>query len=486
MVNRLHHLLIEEYKNNRNVVLIIDEAQNMPVETLENLRMLSNLETSEDKLLQILLVGQPELERILNLHELRQLRQRIAIRCQINPLTEAESLAYIQHRLAKASALGQMIFAEGSLKPIIKEARGIPRIINILCDNALITGFGYQKKPIGRKIVKEVVSEYLGQKPRRRLRWWLAPLAAAVLATFLLSARFPFPPEIAHHSAKTAPQGTSNQVQQPAAPAGPTSSATQQATSKSGAAPPSLPSSLMGREEAKRVSSESTGGEPQLATSSPPGGTVLTPSATDVPAFGMPAPLSDTVIPSADAATPSARPVTSPAGPSTPSTGTLEPSAGAATPATGAVVPSAGAITPSTSTAAPIAGTASLPSLDGRGRGWVAEQPLGPPHMSGSPVVRVSNRMQNLVPPQPELLTPGPLPTLAATGSPASVPAPENDAVSITVKEGDCISSLVRDVYGRLDPRLIEVVRQSNPQIKDLNIIRSGDRILFPKSETKW
>ena len=116
----------------------------------------------------------------------------------------------------------------------------------------------------------------------------------------------------------------------------------------------------------------------------------------------------------------------------------------------------------------------------------MAEQPLGPPHESGFPVVRVTNRMQNLVPPQPELLTPGPLPTLAATGSPASLSTPENDAVSITVKEGDCISNLVRDVYGRLDPTLIEVVRQSNPQIKNLNIIRSGDRILFPKSETKW
>lgn len=126
MVNRLHHLLIDEYQNSRNVVLIIDEAQNMPVATLENLRMLSNLETSEDKLLQILLVGQPELEHMLDQHQLRQLRQRIAVRCRIEPLTEAESLAYIQHRLAKASSLGQVIFAEGALKPIIKEARGFP------------------------------------------------------------------------------------------------------------------------------------------------------------------------------------------------------------------------------------------------------------------------------------------------------------------------------------------------------------------------
>jgi len=163
MVNRLHHLLIDEYQNNRNVVLIIDEAQNMPVATLESLRMLSNLETSEDKLLQIILVGQPELARLLDLHELRQLRQRIAVRCQIDPLTRAESLAYIQHRLARAATHGGVIFAPGALPPIIKEARGIPRIINILCDNTLLTGFGYQQKPITRKIVKEVVAEHRGR-----------------------------------------------------------------------------------------------------------------------------------------------------------------------------------------------------------------------------------------------------------------------------------------------------------------------------------
>ncbi|MFZ0944684.1 MAG: AAA family ATPase, partial [Syntrophobacteraceae bacterium] len=96
LVNRLHRFLIEEYKNERNVVLIIDEVQNMPIETLENLRMLSNLETSKDKLVQIVMVGQPEFDRKLELEELRQLKQRVAIRCRIKPLTREESLAYIQ------------------------------------------------------------------------------------------------------------------------------------------------------------------------------------------------------------------------------------------------------------------------------------------------------------------------------------------------------------------------------------------------------
>jgi general secretion pathway protein A len=146
MVNRLHHVMIEEYKQQNTVVLIIDEAQNMPLETLENLRMLSTLETSTDKLIQIVLVGQPEFEQMLDQPKLRQLKQRVAVRSTIYPFTREESLKYIQHRLAMASAEKKnRIFTRAALRKIIKNAEGIPRIINILCDNALVTGFGYKK-----------------------------------------------------------------------------------------------------------------------------------------------------------------------------------------------------------------------------------------------------------------------------------------------------------------------------------------------------
>ena len=148
LVESLLRYLIDQYKNDRNVVLIIDEAQNMPVDTLERLRMLSNLETSKDKLLQIILVGQPEFEDKLNLPELRQIRQRVAIRCRIDPLSTEESFAYIQHRLMRASSFHNPVFTGGALKRIVKEADGIPRVINVLCDNALVTAFGYQRKPV--------------------------------------------------------------------------------------------------------------------------------------------------------------------------------------------------------------------------------------------------------------------------------------------------------------------------------------------------
>lgn len=189
LVHHLHTALIKEYQAGWNVVLIIDEAQNMPVETLENLRMLSNLESTKDKLVQIILIGQPELENTLNLHQLRQLKQRIAIRTTIKPLTPQESLDYIRHRLSLVHSAPREVFTQGALELIIKEAQGIPRKINIICDNAFITGFGYGRKPVTEQIVREVIADLEGrtQTPRRRGRKIaLAGLCAFFLAVGLL------------------------------------------------------------------------------------------------------------------------------------------------------------------------------------------------------------------------------------------------------------------------------------------------------------
>ncbi len=171
MVNCLQQVLIKEYKKGHNFVIIIDEAQNMPFETLENLRMLSNLETSTDKLVQILLIGQPEFERMLEQTNLRQLKQRIAVRSTLSPLTVQESMEYIRHRLAIAGVEDAEVFTKGAIKLIIREARGIPRIINILCDNALITGYGDQQKPVSGRIVREVIADFKGKRKFPVLRW---------------------------------------------------------------------------------------------------------------------------------------------------------------------------------------------------------------------------------------------------------------------------------------------------------------------------
>lgn len=184
MVHRLQQVLIEEFRADRNVVLVIDEAQNMPVKTLEQLRMLSNLETTEDKLIQIVLAGQPELEAKLNLPELRQLRQRIAFRATIHPLSNKESHDYIQFRLEKVSQSREALFSKTALRRIVDYAHGSPRVINILCDNALIAGFGMQVRPITAQIVKQVIRDYAGRTRPRWARLLRYAAAALVLLGF--------------------------------------------------------------------------------------------------------------------------------------------------------------------------------------------------------------------------------------------------------------------------------------------------------------
>ena len=192
MVNQLYEFLIAEYKLGNSVVLVVDEAQNMPIETLENLRMLSNLETSKDKLIQIVLAGQPEFEEMLNLSRLRQLRQRIAVRSRILALTEEESLDYIKHRLQMVGSNHSLVFTKGALKKILMESRGIPRVINILCDNSLITGFGYQQKPVSAKIVREVIADFRGEKRRPFPKWQVAGGVAVIVIAVGLYAFSPY------------------------------------------------------------------------------------------------------------------------------------------------------------------------------------------------------------------------------------------------------------------------------------------------------
>ncbi|QJT07733.1 ExeA family protein [Oceanidesulfovibrio marinus] len=191
LLDQLQRILIEEYSAGRTVVLVIDDAQAMPVQTLEQLRLLSNLETSKDKLLQIVLVGQPELEQKLESAELRQLRQRIAVRAVIRPLTARESRDYIQHRLALAGGKGAAIFSAGALKSIVRFAKGAPRLLNIICDNALIAGFAEQQSSITRKLIRHVIRDYQARSTVRttwirRPATALAGLALVILAVVML------------------------------------------------------------------------------------------------------------------------------------------------------------------------------------------------------------------------------------------------------------------------------------------------------------
>jgi general secretion pathway protein A len=180
-VRFLHAHLIELYQQGKHVVLIVDEAQRMPVETLERLRILSNLETAKDKLLQIVLCGQPELGDVLAGRALRQLRDRIAVRSEIRPLTGEESVAYVRHRLGRVTYGATPVFEAGALRLIVRHARGNPRRINILCDNALVAGYADQKKPVTAKVVREAAAGLEPKKGVARAVKWAAAACLAVL-----------------------------------------------------------------------------------------------------------------------------------------------------------------------------------------------------------------------------------------------------------------------------------------------------------------
>jgi len=187
-LHHLHRYLLNAYRRDERVVLIVDEAQGLKSELLEEIRLLSNLETSRSKLLQIVLVGQPELDRILSQPEFRQLRQRINLRFQLSPLSFKETKEYIEKRLRIAGAT-EPIFTERAIKEIYRRSGGIPRLINILCDNALLNGFALDQKVVDEKSVREVSTDlHLNPQPRSISRWILLSigvLITTIVLTFL-------------------------------------------------------------------------------------------------------------------------------------------------------------------------------------------------------------------------------------------------------------------------------------------------------------
>jgi general secretion pathway protein A len=159
LLRDLNAFLVDEYAYGRQPVLIIDEAQNLNQDLLEEVRLLSNLETDKSKLLQIILVGQPELRQTLLLPELRQLRQRISVSCHIEHLTREETEEYIYHRLEMAGNRSAICFQNGTLDYIQNYSRGTPRLINIVCDFLMLSAFADEKKELTLDLVKEVIGE---------------------------------------------------------------------------------------------------------------------------------------------------------------------------------------------------------------------------------------------------------------------------------------------------------------------------------------
>ena len=168
LIDKLNAFLMHQKSEGKKVILLIDEAQNLSRNILEQLRLLSNLETNKEKLLQIILVGQPELSDILDSHELRQLGQRITLRCHITPLNFKETLEYIKFRINIAARNAGTKFDRSAYRQIYNYSGGIPRMINIACDRALLTAFGLSQHKItgsiARASIKELKSRGVPQK----------------------------------------------------------------------------------------------------------------------------------------------------------------------------------------------------------------------------------------------------------------------------------------------------------------------------------
>ncbi len=184
MVNALNTRLLEAHADGRRVVLIVDEAQNLSADVLEQVRLLTNLETAKQKLLQIILIGQPELRELLARNDLRQLAQRITGRYHLDPLVRSESIEYLRHRLQVAGAAGE-IFKPSALKTVHNLAGGVPRLMNVIADRALLGAYSSERKLVTPALVRAAAAEVLGRTFQPGWRAWVA-VAATVAAVALI------------------------------------------------------------------------------------------------------------------------------------------------------------------------------------------------------------------------------------------------------------------------------------------------------------
>lgn len=194
LIDALNHHLLDAHARGRRTIVLIDEAQNLSFEVLEQIRLLTNLETHQAKLLQIILVGQPELNQLLARPQLRQLAQRITARYHLSPLTRRETADYIRHRLAVAGTL-ETLFGRSAIAEIYRRSGGIPRLVNLICDRALLGAYTLGKTKVGRAIARKAADELLPSSVSRRFGFGLG-VAVLVLGAGVAYIAKPPPTEV--------------------------------------------------------------------------------------------------------------------------------------------------------------------------------------------------------------------------------------------------------------------------------------------------
>jgi general secretion pathway protein A len=224
MVDALNRRLLAAHAQGRRVIVIVDEAQNLSAEVLEQVRLLTNLETSTQKLLQIILIGQPELRVLLDRTDLRQLAQRITGRYHLSPLTREETKGYVRHRLRVAGVTGE-VFTAGALGEIHRLSAGIPRVINVCCDRALLGAYTQESRRVTGGLVRRAAGEVYGRRfAPAWIAWLVGAAAIASLAALLLGGRTFW--SLRLHVPSTAGLAATAAAIPPAAPTTPAASAT--------------------------------------------------------------------------------------------------------------------------------------------------------------------------------------------------------------------------------------------------------------------
>jgi general secretion pathway protein A len=189
LIDTLNHHLLDAHSDGRRTILVVDEAQNLAPDVLEEVRLLTNLETAKQKLLQIVLIGQPELRDLLARNDLRQLAQRITGRYHLEPLSRDETAQYVDHRLKVAGALGE-IFDAGAKREVFRLSQGVPRLINVICDRALLGAYTVESRRVNRRMVRRAAIEITGKTEKATWPRWAIPAigmgaAVVIVAGFL-------------------------------------------------------------------------------------------------------------------------------------------------------------------------------------------------------------------------------------------------------------------------------------------------------------
>src|SRR5215468_10991294 len=492
MLQRLNTFLLDELGKGRNVALLIDEAQDLEYSVLEDLRLLSNLETAKEKILQIVLSGQPELGQKLGNPGLRQLRQRVAVSCRLLPLTRDELTEYIQSRLTAAGAADPKLFTRDAEERVFEISTGIPRLVNIVCDNALVIGYALGKKHIGADVVSEAAADLLNMEargttlesadapaqivamvPPRGRRWSQVGVIAVVVIALVIGLlsvgrsllrRDPGAPErvaapraplevvqpglrdepearLAHQDppgSASAPsanaRGPNTAADSPAAPAAPVIALNSGAASDPPAAPaPGQPAA------APAVKAPAGAADPRAAAADP---RVVDPGVGDPRVGGAPA----AAVGASGSAAPPAQGMAVPAGQPVAAPGGAAPMAPA--PAQPIVVASLPPPAPVAAASAPAAPAASAPIPVAAGI------PPGP-----------------VVPKLPE----------AAPETADSLRLVLPDYRRIQVRPGDSVSQIATSTYGQASATMLDLMKMANPSIRDIDIIAVGQELRLPQ-----